>query len=383
MADSADTRSDVVGGEEEQTIGVEEERLMVASQWSLMWLHFKRHKLAVAGAIVVGLMYFMAIFHGFIAPYERATRSEFIFMRPQPLVFNDGENFSLRPYVMGMDAAMDRATFTRTYTVNEDIRYPVKFLTRGDEYNFLGLFKTDVHLFGVDRPGTIFLLGTDELGRDLLSRSIYGGSISLSIGLVGVVFSFVLGALLGGVSGYYGGVTDTIIQRLIEFLISLPTIPLWMALSAAVPAGWSAIQVYFAITIILSLHGWCGLARIVRGKMLETSHEDFVMAAKLSGSSDWRIITRHLLPSFMSYLIVHMTLAIPGMILGETALSFLGLGLRPPVVSWGVLLQQATNIRTVATYPWIMYPGLFVILTVLAFNFMGDGLRDAADPYKV
>jgi peptide/nickel transport system permease protein len=384
MADSADTRSDSLATPEEMGgVFSEEERLFVASQWSLMWLHFKRHRLAVAGGIVICLMYFMAIFHGFLAPYEKLVRSEYIFMRPQPLVFNDGEKFSLRPYTLGIEASMDSQTFTRSFVYNEDVRYPIKFLHRGDEYSFLGLFKTNIHLFGVDAPGTIFLIGTDELGRDLLSRAMYGGAISLSIGLIGVVSSFILGALLGGVSGYYGGVTDTIIQRAIEFLISIPTIPLWMALSAAVPASWNAIQVYFAITLILSLHGWCGLARIVRGKLLETSGEDFVMAARLSGSSDFRIITRHLLPSFMSYLIVHMTLAIPGMILGETSLSFLGLGLRPPVVSWGVLLQQATNIRTVATYPWIMYPGAFVVFTVLAFNFMGDGLRDAADPYKV
>ncbi len=384
MADSADTRSDslTTPDEVEETLG-EEERLYVASQWSLMWLHFKRHRLAVAGSVVIILMYLMAIFHGFLAPYEKLSRSEYIFMRPQPLVFNDGEGFSLRPYVYGIEAQMDSTTFTRSFTYDEDVRYPVRFLHHGDTYSFLGLFETDIHLFGVEAPGTIFLLGTDDLGRDLLSRTIYGGAISLSIGLVGVLLSFMLGAVLGGVSGYYGGVTDTIIQRIIEFLISIPTIPLWMALSAAVPASWNAMQVYFAITIILSLSGWCGLARVVRGKLLETSQEDFVMAAKLAGASDWRIILTHLLPSFMSYLIVHITLAIPGMILGETSLSFLGLGLRPPVVSWGVLLQQATNIRTVATYPWIMYPGLFVILTVLSFNFMGDGLRDAADPYKV
>jgi peptide/nickel transport system permease protein len=216
----------------------------------------------------------------------------------------------------------------------------------------------------------------------MFSRVLYGSSISLSIGLLGVIMSFSLGAILGGVSGFYGGVVDVVIQRVIELLISIPTIPLWMALSAAVPQTWTALQVYFAITIILSLSGWAGLARVVRGKLLELREEDFVMAAKLSGASDWRIITRHLLPSFMSFLIVNMTLAIPGMILGETALSFLGLGLRAPVVSWGVLLQKAQNVRAVSQYPWLMLPGIFVVITVLAFNFMGDGLRDAADPYK-
>ena len=220
-------------------------------------------------------------------------------------------------------------------------------------------------------------------GRDLLTRILAGAGISLSIGLVGVITSFVLGAILGGVSGYYGGVVDNIIQRVVEFLLSIPTIPLWMALSAAVPKDWSAIRTYFAVTIILSLRGWCGMARVVRGKLLELREEDFVMAAQLSGASDWRIIVRHLLPAFMSYLIVQMTLAIPGMILGETALSFLGLGLRPPVVSWGVLLHEAQNVRTVAVHAWLLLPALFVIATVLSFNLLGDGLRDAADPYKL
>jgi peptide/nickel transport system permease protein len=361
----------------------DEERLFVASQWSLMFHHFRKHKLAVIGSIVVLFMYSIAILHGFLAPYEKLMRSEYMYMAPQKLLFNDGNGFSLRPYVHGITATSDPKTFTRMFVSDETVRYPVELFVQGDEYSFLGLFQTKIHLFGVQKPGYIFLMGTDDLGRDLFSRILYGSAISLSIGLMGVLASFLLGISLGGISGYYGGVVDTIIQRVIEFLISIPTIPLWMALSAAVPASWTAIQVYFAITIILSLRGWCGLARIVRSKMLEVSQYDFVMAAKLAGASDARIISRHLIPSFMSFLIVDMTLAIPSMILGETSLSFLGLGLRPPVVSWGVLLQAATNIRTVATYPWIMYPGIFLILTVLAFNFMGDGLRDAADPYKV
>ncbi|MGI6367632.1 MAG: ABC transporter permease [Anaerolineae bacterium] len=361
----------------------DEERLYVASQWSLMFRHFKRHKLALIGAVIVILMYIIAIFHGFLAPYDKLTRSEYMYMAPQTLQFNDGTKFSLKPYVFGITATSDPKTFTRSFVIDESIRYPVKFFTQGDEYSFLGLFKSTTHLFGVDAPGHIYLLGTDDLGRDLFSRILYGSAISLSIGLVGVFTSFILGIMLGGISGYYGGVVDTVIQRVIEFLISIPTIPLWMALSAAVPASWTAIQVYFAISIILSLRGWCGLARIVRGKMLEVSQYDFVMAAKLAGARDSRIIATHLIPSFMSFLIVDMTLSIPSMILGETSLSFLGLGLRPPVVSWGVLLQAATNIRTVATYPWIMWPGAFLIITVMAFNFMGDGLRDAADPYKI
>lgn len=228
----------------------------------------------------------------------------------------------------------------------------------------------------------MFLFGTDELGRDLFSRNIYAARISLSIGLIGVAFSFILGSILGGISGYYGGVADMIIQRFIEFLLSMPSIPLWMALSAALPLEWSPIKIYFVITIILAIRGWCTLARVIRGKLLELREEDFTMAAKIAGASDAVIISKHLLPSFLSYLIVSLTLAIPYMILGETALSFLGIGLRPPVVSWGVLLKQAQNIRTVALHPWLLIPALFVITTVLVFNFVGDGLRDAADPYK-
>jgi len=239
----------------------------------------------------------------------------------------------------------------------------------------------DIHLFGVKKE-EIFLFGTDNLGRDLFSRNIYAARISLSIGLVGVALSFLLGCILGGLSGYYGGTTDMIVQRGVEFLISIPTIPLWMGLSAALPAQWSPIKVYFGITIILSIVGWCGLARVVRGKLLELREEDFTMAAKIAGTSDRGIIVRHLLPSFLSYLIVSVTLAVPRMILGETALSFLGLGLRAPVVSWGVLLKNAQNFRSVALHPWLLIPGLFVIIVVLSFNFLGDGLRDAADPYK-
>jgi peptide/nickel transport system permease protein len=326
-------------------------------------------------------LYVVILFHGFIAPYERQDRSKLIHFPPQKIHFMDGGKLSW-PFVYGITSVSDPKTFTRTFVEDENQIYPINFFARGTPYKLLGFIETDVHLFGVSEGGTIFLMGTDELARDLFSRILYGGAISLSIGLMGVLASFILGAVLGGISGYYGGVLDTIIQRVIEFLLSMPTIPLWMALSVAVPIDWPATRVYFAITLILSLRGWCGLARVVRGKLLELREEDFVMAAQLLGASDVRIILRHMLPSFLSYLIVDMTLAIPGMILGETALSFLGLGLRPPVVSWGVLLQQASNVRTVATYPWLMWPAVFVILTVLGFNFMGDGLRDAADPYK-
>jgi peptide/nickel transport system permease protein len=359
------------------------ERLFVASQWDLMWLHFRRHRVAMVGLIVVLLLYVMALFHGFLAPYEKATRTPYVNMPPKGIHFVHEGRFSLRPFVYGITVKKDIETMSRTFEADESQRYAVRFLVQGDTWSFLGLFKSDRHLFGVEEGGTIALMGTDELGRDLLSRILYGAAVSLSIGLLGVISSFILGAILGGISGYYGGVVDTIIQRVIEFLLSVPTIPLWMALSAAVPIGWPPLRVYFAITLILSIIGWCGLARIVRSKLLELREEDYVMAARLAGSGPWQIILRHLLPSTISYLIVHMTLSIPWMIIGETSLSFLGLGLRPPVVSWGVLLQKAQNVGTVNSFPWLMWPGAFVVVTVLSFNFMGDGLRDAADPYIV
>lgn len=351
------------------------------SQWQLMWLKFTKHKLAVIGGIVVCLLYLTALLHPFLAPYNAIDRTNYIHFKPQKIhLFSDGR--LSWPFVYGITSKVDSVKFERTYIEDTNTMYPINLFVRGVEYKLFGLIKSRLHLFGVAGDGALLLLGTDELGRDMFSRILYGSAISLSIGLVGVFLSFVLGVILGGISGYYSGVIDTIIQRVIEFLLSMPTIPLWMALSVAIPTNWPATKTYFAITIILSLRGWCGLARVVRGKLLETREEDFVMAAKLLGSSDARIILRHMLPTFLSYLIVDMTLAIPGMILGETTLSFLGLGLRPPVVSWGVLLQKAINIRVVATYPWLMIPAIPVILTVLAFNFMGDGLRDAADPYK-
>ena len=358
-----------------------EEQVFLYSQWRLMWIKFTKHKLAIIGSVVVGLLYLAALFHGFLSPYSPIERTPYIHLRPQKLHFTHNGRF-IGPFVYGITSRIDSEKFDRVYVEDQELLFPITFFTRGSEHKFLGLVKSRLHLFGVPEGGVILLLGTDELGRDMLSRILYGSAISLSIGLVGVFLSFILGVILGGISGYYSGPTDTIIQRVIEFLLAMPTIPLWMALSVAVPIDWPATRVYFAITVILSLRGWCGLARVVRGKLLETREEDFVMAAKLLGSNDWRIIMRHMLPTFLSYLIVNMTLAIPGMILGETTLSFLGLGLRPPVVSWGVLLQKSINIRVVATYPWLMIPAIPVIVTVLAFNFMGDGLRDAADPYR-
>jgi peptide/nickel transport system permease protein len=273
-------------------------------------------------------------------------------------------------------------TLEAVYTVDTSKIYPIKFFVQGIPYSVLGLFETGLRLFGVEEPGVIFLFGTDNLGRDLFSRVFHGGRLSLSIGLVGVSLSFIIGLTMGGISGYYGGALDTIIQRAIEFLISIPTIPLWIALGAALPKDWSVVQVYFGIVVILSLVGWGGLARVVRGKFLELRELDFVLAARTSGLTEWSIIRIHLIPNFASYLIVDLSLAIPSMILGETALSFLGLGLRSPAVSWGVLLEKAQNIASVAIYWWTLVPAIFVVVTVMAFNFLGDGLRDAADPYK-
>lgn len=359
-----------------------EEEFYLASQWQLMWRKFKKHKLAMLGGTILAIFYIAAIFSEFFSTGDIYIQHlEYVYAPSQKVHFFDQEKFYLRPFVYGLKKEVDPRTFRRTYTEDKTKRYPLYFFVRGDKYKLWNLFRTDIHFFGV-KEGTLFLFGTDKLGRDLFSRNLYAARISLSIGLIGVALSFILGCIIGGISGYFGGAIDTVIQRIIEFLISMPTIPLWMALSAALPKKWSPIKVYLGITIILSVIGWCGLARVVRGKLLELREEDFVMAAKISGASEARIITRHLLPSFLSYLIVSLTLTIPGMILGETALSFLGLGIRAPAVSWGVLLQNAQNVRTVALHPWLFIPGLFVIIVVLAFNFLGDGIRDAADPYK-
>jgi len=359
-----------------------EERLYVASQWQIMWRKFIKHKLAIFGAIVLAIFYIVAIFCEFFSTQGIYNRHiKYIYCPPQRIHFFDEKEFHLRPFIYGVKKVVDPVSWEKIYTVDKTKKYSIYFFVHGDKYKLWNLFPADIHLLGV-KEGTMFLFGTDGLGRDLFSRNLYAARISLSIGLVGVALSFVLGSILGGISGYYGGTADVIIQRVIEFLISIPTIPFWMALSAALPPHWSPIKIYFGITIILSLVGWCGLARVVRGKLISLREEDFVMAAKIAGARDGKIITRHLLPSFLSYLIVSLTLSIPSMILGETSLSFLGLGLRPPAVSWGVLLNEAQNFRTVALHPWLLIPGLFVIITVLAFNFLGDGLRDAADPYK-
>ena len=352
-----------------------------ASQWRLMWWKFRKHRLAVFSGVIVLTLYLVALFCEFLAPYTLEYRDTSCALAPpQRLHFIDEEGFHLRPFVYDLQGQRNPNSLRKVYFEDRGRKYPVRFLVKGQPYKLWGLIPCRTHLVGV-RGGTLFLLGTDSLGRDMLSRVFYGARISLTIGLVGVALSFVLGLAIGGLSGYVGGWVDNVIQRLIEILRSFPSIPLWMALSAALPASWSPLQVYFGITVVLSLVGWTGLARQVRGKILSLREEDFATAAVLAGASQWRIMWRHLLPSFMSHIIVALTLAVPGMILGETALSFLGLGLRPPVTSWGVLLKEAQNVQSVAFHPWLLTPAFFVIVTVLAFNFVGDGLRDAADPY--
>jgi peptide/nickel transport system permease protein len=375
-----------------QQVSNEAPSILVASQWRLMWWKFRKHRLAVLSLIVVIFLYMVAIFAGFFAP--KATDTFFrgyTSAPPQTIYWFDDGRFA--PYVYAYKMETDPLTYARTYTLDTEAKVYLGFFVRGVPYQ-VGLhglpispinqiaFTSDIHLFGTVNPDEPFyLLGADDVGRDILSRLIYGSQVSLSIGLFGVFLSLLLGIFLGGLSGLLGGWVDNIIQRMIEVLKSIPDIPLWMALATAVPPRWDPIYVYFGITIILSLIGWTGMARVVRGKFLALREEDFIRAAVLDGVPNHRIIMRHMLPSFMSHIIASATLAIPGMILGETTLSFLSLGLRPPVVSWGVMLQDATNIASIAKMPWLLAPGAAVVLTVLVFNFLGDGLRDAADPY--
>lgn len=370
---------------DDEGVTVAEERVSVASQGQLMWWRLKQHRLALASIVLLLLFYLVALFAEFFAyadPHDTDAFRKYI--APQRIhLFDEGK---LRPHVLGVKGELDPNTFQRVYVPDPEVKIPLRFFARGFEYELWGLISSDLHLIGVAEgraEDSLFLLGTDVVGRDLFSRLVYATRISLSIGLVGVAISLFLGVLLGGISGLYGGAVDSAIQRLIEIMRSIPTIPLWLGLAAAVPKSWSIIQIYFAITIILALIVWTGLAREVRGRFLALREEDFVMAAELVGASRMRIIFRHMVPSFSSHIIAAVTLALPAMILAETALSFLGLGLRAPAISWGTLLQDAQDVAAIVVTPWILLPAIPVIVAILAFNFVGDGLRDAADPYGV
>ncbi len=385
MSDATSLNAQVESQALDEEIISSGESVYVAPPWKLMWWRFKKHKMAMVSAAILILAYFTAAFCEFVAPYDPDMPFiQYKFSPPTKIHIRDAEGRLHAPFIYQTTRGIDPVTAQPTYVEDTTIRYPIQFFVNGFEYKLLGLFPAKLHLFGVPSAGEkqgVFLFGADRLGRDMFSRTVYGARLSLSIGLVGVFLSLILGIILGGVSGYYGGWVDTVVQRTIEFIRTIPTIPLWMTLSAALPADWPIERVYFGITVILSLVGWTWMARVVRGRFLAMREEDFVLAARLNGAREMRIILRHMVPSFLSYIIAALTLNIPGMILAETGLSFLGLGLRPPAISWGVLLQEAMNLRSLVLSPWVLTPGFAVVISVLAFNFVGDGLRDAADPY--
>ena len=366
---------------EAEKAGTAQGRFAEASQLRLMWWKFRRHRIAVIAGVFLLVMYTSTLFSEVLAPYNLHSRNtDFIYAPPQPVhLFHDGA--FVGPFVYGRIQTLDMENLQRIYTDDPAQVQRIRFFCSGDPYDFWGMAPASFHLVCPAKNGQMFLLGTDRLGRDVLSRIIYGARISLTIGLFGVTMSFILGIVIGGLAGYWGGWFDMVTQRVIEVLQSIPSIPLWMALAAIIPVTWSPILVYLGITVILGMLDWTGLARAVRSKLLSLREEDYVMAAQLMGAKSRRIIQRHLVPGFMSHLIATATLSIPGMILGETALSFLGLGLRPPITSWGILLTEAKNVSVVALYPWLLFPMIPVILVILTFSFLGDGLRDAADPY--